>query len=771
MPELGGLGDVLIGKPDIAALARVKRPVVTTWIARHRDGARPFPRPVTTAQGREWYRGADVVEWITAHGLGNNPAIREDLQLHLALAMAAAPAPLPAAPRPADDAGRRDTAAGRSNRPGGAPTAGEGAGEGRPDPDRAAREGAAREKTEQAQAFASLTALIALRAAIGGSLFGRSGDELLAAAAGIDPNDRALLRELRACGADLLRRADQADLLCDAAYGPASGFDTLARRWRSAAMAGAEAMADRAQRIIGAIGAALIDEQAAPLLLDPAPVDAGALLAVLAALPEHVTPRIAVGGGPERAPEPKAADEAAARLVRRCLLAHGVLPEDLVEPRDHRQAPAGSDDARPGLVLLRLPVPRGPIQLASAVSGLAHGVSGWHPGGHAIVIGPASVLTDAIAASAVDARRWDVVRGDRVRSVIRLPEGLLPGRPGTALAVWVLGPARDLPAGEKWMTVLDLAAVELTPDVVTAVAGDVLASTDSYAAASRHAFTFARVVPTAAVIARGAFLPVPPPAIAPGRPIGSADAAVTVQLAADRLTATALRPPPAMTVRAAARPASKLLPAGRLSADGHLSVLPGARIDPADLRTGGAVTVIGPEEVADQGTIGTRRIDRVVFTRRYPRAHYTEPGDVVFVTAGGRRAIVDHQGMHAVLAPARILRVRDPARSGLVPVLLAAHLSRRTALPKPTGSIRAGTGWRSWLLPVIDAAGASGAARVLADLDDHRAAVRDRLSAVDDLMQLLTARLADGLVTVEPAGGRDPAATAAGHCASPARRK
>ncbi len=82
-PDL--MGSLLVGKSEIAELARVRRPVVAMWIARHRPKPEPFPSPVVSTAGRELYRGVDVADWIAARNLGNNPALREDLAAHAVL--------------------------------------------------------------------------------------------------------------------------------------------------------------------------------------------------------------------------------------------------------------------------------------------------------------------------------------------------------------------------------------------------------------------------------------------------------------------------------------------------------------------------------------------------------------------------------------------------------------------------------------------------------------------------------------------------------------
>jgi hypothetical protein len=66
---------------DVAELARVRRPVVSTW--RRRPRARggvqiPFPQPVSSAGGVESFDRDEVVAWLEKTGRGNNVEARQD---------------------------------------------------------------------------------------------------------------------------------------------------------------------------------------------------------------------------------------------------------------------------------------------------------------------------------------------------------------------------------------------------------------------------------------------------------------------------------------------------------------------------------------------------------------------------------------------------------------------------------------------------------------------------------------------------------------------
>ena len=69
----------LMTSGEVADLARVKRPVVTTWRRRHAD----FPQPVDSAGGSPLFAGHDIVDWLRDTGRGN--AAPNELDTELAL--------------------------------------------------------------------------------------------------------------------------------------------------------------------------------------------------------------------------------------------------------------------------------------------------------------------------------------------------------------------------------------------------------------------------------------------------------------------------------------------------------------------------------------------------------------------------------------------------------------------------------------------------------------------------------------------------------------
>lgn len=74
---------------DVAALARVQRPVVSMWRARARSSAAPFPAAHHAVDGREVFELDEVVAWLELTGRGNNPGARLDAAAHALFAVGA----------------------------------------------------------------------------------------------------------------------------------------------------------------------------------------------------------------------------------------------------------------------------------------------------------------------------------------------------------------------------------------------------------------------------------------------------------------------------------------------------------------------------------------------------------------------------------------------------------------------------------------------------------------------------------------------------------
>ena len=249
---------------DIAALAGVRRPVVSVWRSRRVVAGEPvpFPEPVATREGVEQFDAAQVVAWLERTGRGNNPGARADAAAYIR------------PPRLADAA---------------------------------------------ADPAVPATALLCLKVLTDAALAHLKPGELLDLADEADPDDEFLYAEVEALGADLAAMAGYVDALTDAAYDPAGALARLHARRPATSPAARLALAPAALALIGDVGAALAlaadadsDSDSGTLTITDPTSAVDLTAAVLAALGETLDVRVLVGG-----------DAPVARATRRELLIRG----------------------------------------------------------------------------------------------------------------------------------------------------------------------------------------------------------------------------------------------------------------------------------------------------------------------------------------------------------------------------------------------------------------------------------------------------------------
>ncbi|MDQ0613478.1 hypothetical protein QF046_001119 [Microbacterium sp. W4I4] len=69
---------LLISLPQIAALAKVRRPVVSVWRTRFGSSPNAFPAAVEARAGREYFDAREVADWLVDTSHGNNPDAAAD---------------------------------------------------------------------------------------------------------------------------------------------------------------------------------------------------------------------------------------------------------------------------------------------------------------------------------------------------------------------------------------------------------------------------------------------------------------------------------------------------------------------------------------------------------------------------------------------------------------------------------------------------------------------------------------------------------------------
>lgn len=521
--------------------------------------------------------------------------------------------------------------------------------------------------------------------------------------------DAEVLRSALSDG--LLRTA--VDELAEAAFTGGRVLDRLVDRftgtdgpWAS------EALTAPARELLGTIVAELHHADPKPFV----PVGSGGLM-LAGLLAEHLHE----GERPTVLRRPEAPASAADLVAWRHLAAHG-FPVGVLDAD-----PGAAGDVRGRLhLLLAQSAPKHDLRVQIEQLLLELG-----PDDLLLVVGPAQLLTDR-GGRHDRARLLAPSPGYAVplRYVARLPGGL--GRFGgrRRLALWVFG----RPDSDR--TVVGAHAdAPLASAACSAIAADVAASIGGPADVLAHAFKASSVRSTQWLVRQEQFIVAADPQV-PILPGG--DRLARVWGLHDALVGTSPADDPLASVDLEAAAASPRSTVGLSEATSRLAAhdLAGARIDDDLLGAPapGSVVVIGPDEIRDPGTIGSRGIDRIVLEREAPRARLTVPGDVVYVAVGGPAALVDDDGGHVVLTPARILRCWDGAQDvRLLPSVVAADIAAQSGTDRHT--------WRLRAVPVEQARGLDA---LTSNLADRRRRLSDELRTLDDLERELVAGVADG---------------------------
>jgi hypothetical protein len=579
-----------------------------------------------------------------------------------------------------------------------------------------------------------LTALLALKAVTGAQLGALGPDDLLDLADDADPDDSFLLREVSAIGRDRAELAIHADALADADFSTAGAFEHLMRdRFRRSLPGHARvALRDDARALVAEVARALAVEAGIRPALFVDPTSGGSDLVVTT-----------VGlYDDESAPSVMTSDQdcPAGRLARRRLRVHDIHREDL--PIDHDGV---FELSTPAVLLAQLPAAGSPSMSAeamlTAIDNLAAQMDDQQ---RAVVIAPASVLSDHLRAPESQQLRDAVLRLGRVRAVVRLPKGLVTSSPRQQLTMWVLGPSyAEVPAEQRWMMLADLANVPLSADVVDDLVTDLVASMGDEAMVRAHAFRFTRLVRTRVLLAtRGNLVEV---ASRVERAHAGSASELVLRIAALNGQLALRHSLGQIQFDVAANPefdnltTTEHITVAAALAAGSLRVIPGNRLAEADLHQGSGASVIGTAELTGASPMGARQVDRLKLGSTYDAGRYTEPGDVVFCTSPRVAAMVDEHGGSVVLAPARVLRVNPQKTQGLLPQVLAADINSVVPDAKQ---------WRLWRLRRAPAEQRAPLRETLEAIDAQRVAALERVSQLDELAALVTAAVTDTILTI-----------------------
>lgn len=612
---------LLMTMSDIAALARVQRPVVTVWRTRAARTDTPFPAPVVREGGQEFFDAGQVGSWLTATRRGNNPEAAADAAAH------AAPPRIAHAER---------------------------------------------------SAFPAVTALLALRSLIGGPLSALSPEDLLDAADEHDPDDTMLYREVGSAGDACELLARYVDELVEAAYTEAAAFERLmADRSRAdrrdlgdtalsrlaldlisrtaTALAATQPGDPVVVDVTGNVGDVLImiaqDETAArDLTVITASGDGETVRLARRRLSVHRIPRTTVdvqhdgafivsGNAVHVAQFPPASAAAMSVVGMLSAIDQIVLQMDptqlavvmapssvLSDANLERQA----DQVRSALLrsgrvraIVRLPVGLRPSKPQQAQTI-------W-------------VLGDAYARVEL-AERWTMVAD-------------LSSIPLDQVAIDDL--VSDLVAALGDLATVRAHAFRFARLVLTRT---LLASRDSLVAGARE--------PVRSSPRQGAAL-----AVRFDQLLATLRSE-THAAGLNRLTVE----PAAPTAAATTSSVEQLISAGHLRYIPGNRLDPND-IDHSTVDAAG-IRIIGPAEVLGDHPLGHRRIDRLRFAGEYPAGRVTEPGDVIFCTTPRPAAIVDTEGTSVVAYPARILRINPSDPNGLLAEVISADVMSLTSAHK-----------------------------------------------------------------------------------------
>jgi len=671
---------LFISLSGIARLAHVQRPVVSMWRARAATSDLPFPAPIAHDHGSDVFDAVEVAAWLEATNRGNNPDVVAD---------AAAFARFDATTRGDDES------------------------------------------------FHALTALVALRAAVDRPIGLLSAPALRDLADGVDPDDASILSEVELLDEELVPMARFVDVLVDGAYDVSAAFESLlGERFRDGRRALTRtALEPEATALVSEIAVELArnnpdSDPTRPVFVDPTGVCGDLLIAVLRSLEEGTDPVACTAN----------TDAPGARLMRRRLMAHRLAYTPLAV------SSTGEFTATDAAIhVAQFPTIESPamsaVQILSAIENIALQLDDTQ---RAVVVAPASVLTDGRLPAEADALRSQLLRLGSLRALVRLPRGLVTSSPRQALALWVFGPAHaSVARGEKWNLVADLGDETPTPTTRADLVSDLVAAMGDGSAIRAHAFRFTRAVLTAELLTRKGSL------VSGAKQVLTSAHSVTSEQGRragsefparlDAIVATLGDAAPRGVDALAVNGSPMVLPPaalGALADARHVRCISGTRVSPEHLNSESGFAVIGAEELAGNHIVGSRRVDRLLLANAYSNAGLTLPGDVVFRPGAQPQAIVDAEGASVVLYPARILRIQEADAAGLVAELLAADIPQQSSRD-----------WKRWVVRRVVHTERAGLAAALQSVAAEREAIAKQLRALAELEDVLVGGVVAGTLT------------------------
>jgi SAM-dependent methyltransferase len=506
--------------------------------------------------------------------------------------------------------------------------------------------------------------------------------------------------------------------------------------------------------VVAEFAAELIGDVSGRVIYDPA-AGGGTLLL-----------RVAANGTPARL---LAADNdpAMLRLLRQRLLCHDVRAECVMQDSLRTAGWPGVD-----LVVLDPPFAGSDMVVPEMRRQAAHQLFPWlrqavgqlAPGGRAVVLAPAWLLTRTGDDDPAARLRDSLVEQKILRAIIQLPRLSHPFRTGTELIMLVL--TNTIP-GETTDTVLVCCAERATEDGL----GMARAVREMLAGqAAPLPAEVASEIPRASTSRQRSLLP------AHVLSLGSESSGYAAQIAAAtrRLAVTRAHEQlasPAVTELDSPR---RLTTVGEHIAGGRLRVFSGFRVPSRDLGFAGEVRVIGEPEVAGHISVGERRIPQDALAR-IPRVKQTLRGDLVVLPVAPLQVLVDAAGGSLVQTPAQVVRIlrgnpdnaSDDASASpwITPAVLAALLTAPRNRGRTSGSRVLRDDLAALELPDLPPDEVDRLDETLRELAVLRLRAAERLEALDELAEALRSGVADGILAmtgdrpVPPDTGREHGGT------------
>lgn len=194
------------------------------------------------------------------------------------------------------------------------------------------------------------------------------------------------------------------------------------------------------------------------------------------------------------------------------------------------------------------------------------------------------------------------------------------------------------------------------------------------------------------------------------------------------------------------RPASDTI--GSLVRNHRLTMKKGTRIITTDLNPSGRHPLLGSEEVLGHRKPGERRVDAAVFATRYPNARLTEPGDVLVTLTPRPGVMVDHTGFAIAENPVRILRIPPEEAEQFTPRVLAALLFGNGTAERPAGAVRPARDLTEQRIPLLPGEEVKRLDELLAEIDTRRELASQEIDLLDALRQASMHGIIDGTLTL-----------------------